>query len=281
MTGGASDPAGGALRRFLDDVPPALLDEAMAGRGAGVTVALIDSGVDAAHPDLRVRPARSLEVVLDPRRGAVVVDGPAADVAGHGTACADVIGRLAPEVALWNVRALGADCRGNPAALLAALAWCIEHGADVVNLSLGTRDPALAEPLRDLIDRAYRRSILVVAAASNIPDARAYPATFASLVCVDAGYFAAPDDFVFRVGGEAEIEAPGVYVDAAWPGGGRKLVTGTSFATPHVTAHLARIVSVNRGLTPFQVKTVLCALGRRNAERLRAAAAAAAAGGGA
>jgi hypothetical protein len=59
-----------------------------------------------------------------------------------------------------------------------------------------------------------------------------------------------------------------VYVDAAWPGGGRKLVTGTSFACPHVAGHLARILSTARGLTPFQVKTVLCALGRRNAARL-------------
>ncbi len=266
----AADP--GALRRFLDDVPDALLDAAMAGRGAGVTVALIDSGVDAAHPDLQVRPARGLEVALH-ARGATVVDGPAHDVAGHGTACADVIGRLAPDATLWNVRALGADCRGNPAALLAALRWCIDEGADVINLSLGTRDPALAEPMRQLIDLAYRKSIMVVAAASNIPDARAYPAAFASLVCVDAGYYPAADDFAFRVGGEAEIEAPGVYVDAAWPGGGRKLVTGTSFATPHISGHLARILSVNRGLTPFQVKTVLCALGRRHAARLARVAA--------
>ncbi|MCB9560816.1 MAG: S8 family serine peptidase [Kofleriaceae bacterium] len=268
------------LQQFLDGVPDALLDAALAGRGDGVKVALIDSGVDVAHPGLTVRPARSVEVRVGPQ-GAVVVDGPGADVAGHGTACADVIGRLAPGCTLWNVRALGPDCKGSPAALLAALRWALEHGADIVNLSLGTRDAHLAEPLRELIDLAYRRSILMVAAASNIPGARAYPAAFASLVCVDAGYFASAEDFVFRVGGEAEVEAPGVYVDAAWPGGGRKLVTGTSFATPHVTGHLARVRSVSPGLTPFQIKTVLCALGRRNAARLAAAAAAtdAAAGG--
>ena len=256
-----------SLREFLDTVPDGLLDAAMAGRGAGVTVAVVDSGVDAAHPDLRAKVARSVAVALGPR-GAQLVEGAAPDLAGHGTACADVIGRLAPECTLWNVRALGPDCKGSPAALLAAFRWCVDQGAHVINLSLGTRDPALAEPLRELVDLAYRRSVMVVAAASNIPNARSYPAAFASLVCVDAGYFASPDDFVFRVGGEAEIEAPGVYVDAAWPGGGRKLVTGTSFATPHVAGHLARIMSVNPGLAPFQVKTALCALGRRNAARL-------------
>jgi subtilisin family serine protease len=251
-------------------VPAALLDAAIAGRGNGVRVAVVDSGIDAAHADLRAKVTREVSVHVA-GRGVALVEGPAPDLAGHGTACADVIGRLAPECEIWNVRALGPDCKGSPAALLGAFRWCLEQGAEIVNLSLGTRDPQLAEPLRDLVDMAYRRSVLVVAAASNVPGARSYPAAFASLVCVDAGYFASPDDFVFRVGGEAEIEAPGVYVDAAWPGGGRKLVTGTSFATPHVAGHLARVASVNPGLTPFQVKTVLCALGRRNAARLEAA----------
>jgi len=263
-----------SLEAFLNSVPDELLDAAMAGRGAGVKVAVVDSGVDVGHVDLQAKVTRSVEVHLGPR-GAIVTDGVGADLAGHGTACADVIGRLAPACELWNVRALGPDCKGSPAALLAAFRWCVDQGANVVNLSLGVRDPGLAEPLRELVDLAYRRSILVVAAASNIPNARSYPSAFASLVCVDAGYFASPDDFVFRVGGDAEIEAPGVYVEAAWPGGGRKLVTGTSFATPHVSGHLARIVSVNRGLAPFQIKTVLCALGRRNATRLAAAKAAA------
>ncbi len=259
-----------SLKDFLDMVPDALLDAALAGRGDGVRVAVVDSGVDVAHVDLKAKVTRSVEVQLGPR-GAIVVDGKGADLAGHGTACADVIGRLAPACELWNVRALGPDCKGSPAALLAAFRWCVDQGAQVVNLSLGVRDPALAESLREIVDAAYRKSIIVVAAASNIPNARSYPAAFASLVCVDAGYFASPEDFVFRLGGEAEIEAPGVYVEAAWPGGGRKLVTGTSFATPHVSGHLARIVSVNPGLAPFQIKTVLCALGRRNAARLAAA----------
>jgi subtilisin family serine protease len=260
-----------SLKAFLDGVPDDLLDAALAGRGEGVKVAVIDSGIDTAHPDLRARVTRSVAASISAEGRATITEGPAPDLAGHGTACADVIGRLAPACELWNVRALGPDCRGSPAALLGALRWALDAGADVVNLSLGTRDPALAEPLRELVDLAYRRSIFVVAAASNIPNARSYPAAFASLVCVDAGYFASPDDFAFRVGGDAEIEAPGIYVDAAWPGGGRKLVTGTSFATPHVSGHLARIVSQNRGLTPFQIKTVLCAIGRRNAERKRAA----------
>jgi subtilisin len=267
-------PTSGALRAFLEAVPDDLLDHAAAGTGEGVVVAVIDSGIDAAHPDLRAPVVRSVDVRLTAQGRPVVVDAPPADLAGHGTACADIIGRLAPKATLWNVRALGPDCKGSSAGLLAALKWAIDEGAHVINLSLGTRETMVAEPLRDLIDAAYRKSLLVVAAASNVPGARSYPAVFSSLVCVESAYLPNAERFYFKAGAQSELEAPGVYVDAAWPGGGRRLVTGTSFACPHVSGHIARIVSANPGMMPFQVKTVLYAIGRRHAAQAAAETAA-------
>lgn len=261
----------GALVEFLQTVPERLLAPDALGVGQGVRVAVIDSGIDAAHPDLRAPVARSVEVRMGPT-GPVVVEAPPVDAAGHGTACADIIGRLAPECQLWNVRALGPDCKGSSHALLAALEWAIAEGADVINLSLGTRDQRLSDPLRARIDAAYRKSLLVVAAANNVPGVHSYPAIFSSLVCVDAAYIEDPETFYFRFGATSELEAPGVYVDAAWPGGGRKMVTGTSFATPHMSGHIARIVSANPGIKPFQVKTVLFAMGERHAARAARAA---------
>lgn len=257
----------GELRAFLEAVPPELLARAREGRGEGVRVAVLDSGIDAAHPDLKARITRSVEV-----RGTEVVDVPPEDRAGHGTACADIIGRLAPACELWSVRVLGASNQGSNRALATALRWAIDQGAEVINLSLGTREPAMAETLRGLVDDAYRKSLLVVAAANNLPGVQSFPAVFTSLVGVDAAYIEDPEDFHYKFGGTTELEAPGVYVQAAWPGGGRRLVTGTSFACPHVSGHIARLLSRNRGMRPFQVKTVLYAIGLRNAERLAQAA---------
>jgi subtilisin family serine protease len=257
----------GELRAFLEAVPADLLARAREGRGAGVRVAVIDSGIDAKHPDLRAPIARSVEV-----RGDAIVDVPGEDLAGHGTACADIIGRLAPECEIWSVRVLGASNQGATRSLALALRWAITEGAEVINLSLGTRDPAMADVLRSLVDDAYRKSLLVVAAANNLPGVSSYPAVFTSLVGVDAAYMQDPEDFRFKLDHRTELEAPGVYVEAAWPGGGRKLVTGTSFACPHMSGHIARILSRNRGLRPFQVKTVLYAMGIANAKRAEAAA---------
>lgn len=254
--------APGELRAFLEAVPPELLSRAREGRGDGVRVAVIDSGVDAAHPDLQAKVTRSVEV-----RGSEVVDVEPEDRAGHGTACADIIGRLAPGAELWSVRVLGAANQGSNRALASALRWTIDQGAEVINLSLGTREPGMAEVLRGLVDDAYRKSLLVVAAANNLPGVQSFPAVFTSLVGVDAAYLPDPEDFHYKFGAATELEAPGVYVQAAWPGGGRRLVTGTSFACPHMSGHIARLLSQNPGMRPFHVKTVLYAMGLRNAER--------------
>lgn len=260
----------GALKDFLESVPDELLHRDNLGSGQGIDVAVVDSGIEATHPDIAAQVTRSVEVRMGPQRRPVIVEAPPADPAGHGTACADIISRLAPECRLWNVRALGPDCKGSSHALLAALRWCIDQGAHVINLSLGTRDPAVADALRSMVDDAYRKSLLIVAAANNVPGVLSYPAVFTSLVCVDSAYLEDTEQFYFRFGQMSELEAPGVYVDAAWPGGGRKLVTGTSFATPHIAGHIARIVSANPGIKPFQVKSVLFTMGQRNAERAEA-----------
>lgn len=262
----------GRIEAYLSSVPDDLLEPGALGDGAGVRVAIIDSGIEHTHPDLGAPVTRSVRVVAAPGQRPVVVEAAPEDPAGHGTACADIVSSLAPRVELWSVRALGPDCRGSSAVLLAALEWAIGEGAQVINLSLGTRDPAMAEPLRALVDMAYRKSLLIVAAANNVPGVHSYPAVFSSLVCVDAEFLPDRDDFRFRPGGLSELVAPGVYVDAAWPGGGRKLVTGTSFACPHVSGHVARVLSANPGLAPFQVKTVLYAMGMRRQARADAAA---------
>lgn len=257
----------GQLKAHLESVPDDLLNPAALGTGDGVRVAVIDSGIEGTHPDLVAPVTRSVRVVAGVRNRLTIIPAPATDTAGHGTACADIIASLAPNVELWSICALGPDCRGSSTVLLAALEWAIAEGAHVINLSLGTRDMALAEPLRNLVDEAYRKSLLVVAAANNVPGVRSYPAVFSSLVCVDAEYLPDREDFRFNAGKLSELLAPGVYIDAAWPGGGRKLVTGTSFACPHISGHIARILSANPGLEPFQVKTLLYVMGKRNQAR--------------
>jgi subtilisin family serine protease len=113
-----------------------------------------------------------------------------------------------------------------------------------------------APPLRRLVDQAYANDVMLVAAANNM-GATSYPAQFASLIAVDNQGFPDPLMFQYVRGRPIEVVARGIYVRAPKTGGGYQLWTGTSFACPHVSALVARLLSLNPRLTAFQVKTLL------------------------
>jgi len=231
--------------------------------GKGVLVAILDTGIDGTHPDLQGAVVRSVEVVTYPQPR--VVDLPPGrpakqlDPVGHGTACAGIIHQLAPEAELLSVRVIGAGAVGTGEQFVRGLQWVLEQRAPrvpLVNLSLGTIEERFAAPLRRLVDQAYCNDVALVAAANNM-GAVSYPAQFASLIAVDNQGFADPLLFHFQRGRPSELVARGVYVKAPKSGGGYQLWTGSSFACPHISAVVARLLSINPRLTPFQVKTLL------------------------
>ena len=230
--------------------------------GAGVTVAIIDSGVDGAHPAVGGRLVASVKVELG-EDGPVVVDDPERlDVVGHGTACAGIIHALAPAADLVSVRVLGPDNRGKGAIFAAGLEWAIEHGATVVNLSLSSRSEALTGAFHELADRAYFANVLLVCAANNVPGP-SYPSLFASVVSVAA--HDVPDAWTWYYNPRPPVEfgARGVDVEVAWRDGGRIVATGNSFAAPHIAGLAALIRGKHPGASPFEMKTMLAATADR------------------
>jgi subtilisin len=232
------------------------------GDGAGVTVAVIDSGVEGSHPAVGGALRESVRIELDGEETAVVADEPI-DLVGHGTACAGIIHAVAPAAAIISVRVLGADNRGKGLAFAAGLAWAVERGASVVNLSLSSRSEAMFATLHDLADRAYFANCLLVCAANNVAVA-SYPSLFAAVVSVAA--HDAPDagSWFYNPRPPVEFGAYGLDVDVAWRDGGRIVATGNSFAAPHIAGLAARIRAAHPGATPFEVKTILAATASRS-----------------
>jgi subtilisin family serine protease len=246
-----------ALRRLA---PLGRLDRGWAfgdGRGAGVRVAIVDSGVEGDHPALGRALARSVRVELD-GDDARVVEDEAVDVVGHGTACASIVHELAPAAEIVSVRVLGPDNRGKGAAFAAGLEWAIEQGAGVINLSLSSRSDALFGVFHDLADRAYFAGVLLVCAANNVAVA-SYPSLFAAVVSVAAHDVRDPAVWFYNPRPPVEFGAYGLDVDVAWRGGGRIAATGNSFAAPHIAGYAARIRATHPTASPFEVKTILAA----------------------
>ena len=227
------------------------------GDGAGVTVAIVDSGVEGDHPDLGGALATSVRVELEGEGSRVVPDDPI-DVVGHGTACAGIVHGLAPAARLLSVRVLGADNRGKGQAFAAGLEWAIDQGASIINLSLSSRSEAMFGTFHDLADRAYFANVLLVCAANNVAVA-SYPSLFAAVVSVAAHDVRDPGVWFYNPHPPVEFGAHGLDVEVPWKGGGRIVATGNSFAAPHIAGYAARIRSARPGATPFEIKTILAA----------------------
>ncbi|HEX2755715.1 MAG TPA: S8 family serine peptidase [Candidatus Limnocylindrales bacterium] len=225
--------------------------------GTGITVAIIDSGVDPDHPAIGGRLVEAVRIELGGDEPRVVPDVET-DVVGHGTATAGIIHGIAPGADLISVRVLGPDNRGKGLAFLAALDWAIVRGASVVNLSLSSKSEPLFADFHALADRAYFANVLLVSAANNVPGP-SYPSLFAAVVSVAAHDVRDPDVWFYNPAPPVEFGAHGLDVDVAWRGGTRIRATGNSFAAPHLAGRAALIRAAYPDASPFEVKTILAA----------------------
>ncbi len=230
------------------------------GSGAGVKVAIIDSGVEDGHP-LVGRVDRAIVVERDESAddGVRFVDEPHDDLYGHGTACAGIIRSLAPQVEIISIRVLSSNLKGSAFAFAHGLDWCIHNGVHVANLSLSTTNEDYAETFWELLDKAAYRRLLPVAALNN-ERKRSIPSEFAGVISVACAAGRDREKFWFNPNGPAEWGAAGIDVDIPWSGGGTINASGNSFAAPVIAGHLARIVGAHPGITPWQARTLLAAL---------------------
>ena len=250
--------------------------------GEGVTVAVIDSGVDADHPDLAgaVLPGRSYVDVDpgdEPRLLALGSDtGPVyerafgqADPVGHGTAVAGLIaGRaetrhpgVAPGASILPVRVLDDENRYHDSAMVgAAVEWAVDNGADVINLSLGGHYDSA--PFAEAIAYAERHDVLIVACTGNQHQDEAdedvwFPARVPDVLAVTGSDQRGERWKTAVTGAETDLAAPGANLTAPKPGVGHKTVTGTSFASAVVSGAAALVRSAHPEWSADQVRRAL------------------------
>jgi subtilisin len=228
--------------------------------GRGVRIAIIDSGIEAGHPDLDGCVDRDGAVMftLDGSGEPVMTPGPHEDAFGHGTACAGIIHKVAPLARLTSVRVLGGGLSGKATAFLAGLGWAIEQGFDIINLSLGTTKREWALAFYEMCDVAYFRGSFLVTAANNMARP-SFPSLYGSVASVACNLATDPFRFHYNPNPPTEFLAPGIDVDVCWKGGERMIGSGNSYAAPHLAGIAALIKSKHPDLRPFQLKTVLWA----------------------
>lgn len=224
-------------------------------RGAGVLVAVVDSGTDANHPQLVGRVEKGFDFIRDAAGGDV-------DCIGHGTATASLIAArkvdgvgftgLAPDAKILPIRATerldGDDADGGaavtPARMGEAIRWAVDHGASVINFSLIYHQDY--PEVRAAIEYAIDKDAVVVAAVGNDHrdgeiDPPSYPAAYDGVLgvgAIDENGVRLPGS---RVNSSVDLVAPGQNVIVAAPGRGHVRADGTSFAAPVVSAVAALV----------------------------------------
>lgn len=261
--GADTDAGGGSQSIFLsinqfeyqnDPVPTAIgaAEANSVSLGAAVTVAVIDTGIDATHPLLAGRIATGGFNFIDGSTDTRDIgdgidsngDGRIDEFVGHGTFVAGLVTRIAPASMVLPIRALDSDGQSNAFLMAQGLYHAIDQQVHVINISLGTQaDPFI---LADAVSEAESAGIIVVASAGN-DDTSSPPRSPASLRSLGVLGVAATDLSFVRApfsnyGDWVSLSAPGVDITSLLPDGGFGRASGTSFAAPIVagTAALLR-----------------------------------------
>ena len=217
-------------------------------------IAIIDSGIDASHTDVG-NVAGGIHIQVG-EEGDVVFLADHADCAGHGTACAGIIRKKALDAMLYSVRIFDASLIADRRTLIAAIQWCIDNEMDVVNLSLGTTDVTFKESLQKVCRKAVDAGAILVAAESN-DGHESYPAVFSEVIGVTGGAIYEPDGFYYRKDQRIECVARGDEQRVCWLNGKHIMTGGNSFAAPHITGIIARLLKQHPKCSVHDIRLLL------------------------
>ncbi|ANE47334.1 serine protease [Paenibacillus swuensis] len=231
-------------------------------------VAVVDTGVDLEHPDLKGR--------LLPGYNVFDKSNVPSDDVGHGTHVSGIISASVNNsegvagMTWFNkilpVKVLDQSGAGSTYAVAEGIIWAADHGAKVINMSLGNY--AEAEFLHDAIRYAYDKDIVLIAASGNDNTERpGYPAAYPEVFAVAATDSNSRKAAFSNYGAYIDVAAPGVNIPSTYTGGQYAALSGTSMASPHVAALAGLIRSMNPELTNVQIMELM----RKSATDLGAA----------
>ncbi|HEX8294676.1 MAG TPA: S8 family serine peptidase [Chthoniobacteraceae bacterium] len=233
------------------------------GRGKGVRIAVLDSGIETSHPALAGLKLIDDVAVVEDGMKLKVVPGCGQDLYGHGTAVAGILHRAAPEAEIGSIRVLGAALSARTAIILEGARQAIDRGYHILNCSLGCGVPEHILKYKSWVDEAYLRGVHVVAACNNQDSGRPeWPGFFTSVLTVNMARTEQDGEIFYRPGHLVEFAARGVDVEVPWAGGGIKKVTGSSFAAPRLAGMLACLLSEVPQISPLQAKALFHRIAR-------------------
>ncbi|HDT7699192.1 TPA: S8 family peptidase [Enterococcus faecium] len=226
--------------------------------GHRIKIAVIDTGADYQHPDLRHSLARGINLL---NRNMLPLDDN-----GHGTHIAGTIAAanstegiigVAPRSIIYPVKAFDHQGSAYVSDIILGIDWCVRNRVDIINMSFGMRTKSKA--LLDVVNRATREGIVIVASSGNDGKRRSidYPARYSQTISVGATDENRRIAEFSNRGPHVDIYAPGKNIYSCWTHGKHHEMSGTSMATSHVSGAIALLLAERPGLSPDEIKTLI------------------------
>jgi len=252
-----NDPYYAAYQWHLPKVSAPTAWDTTTGSSA-VTVAVVDSGVQANHPDLVGRVLAGYDFVNN--------DSDPADDNGHGTAVAGVaaargndgigVAGAAWNVAILPVKTMNSSGSGSYSAIANGINYSADRGAKIINLSLG--GTTSSSTLQNAVSYAWNKgSVLVAAAGNNGNNITVYPAAYPNVVAVSATTSSDTLASFSSYGSFVDLSAPGQDLTTTWIGSSYVTISGTSFSSPLTAGVAALALSRNPALSNSQISSLL------------------------
>lgn len=244
--------------------------------GKGIKVAVVDTGVDLNHPDLKDNLIEGYNSI-DP-------DKPPRDDHYHGTHVAGIIGAVAnnnigiagvaPDSKIMPIKVMDNDGKGNASDIAQGIVWAVDHGADVINLSIGSRYKSDIQ--LKAINYALKKNVVVVSSMGNDgTEVKFYPAAFNEIpglkdvIAVGSIEPKKSKSSFSNYGNWISVTAPGSYIASTMPSYNTRVIqeqglvlkygvlSGTSMSAPFVSGAAALILSQKNNIKPSLVKSIL------------------------
>lgn len=219
-----------------------------------VDIAIIDSGISSNHPDVSSKVTKWQNFTRSPNQY---------DSTGHGTHVAGIaaaatnnsigIAGVGYHANLFSVKVLDDKGRGYYSWIADGIYWATDNGAEVINLSLGGTAPS--QSLKDAVDYAWNKGVIVVAAAGNTNSSRpTYPAFYSNTIATASVDQSLTKSTFSNHGTWVDVAAPGEFILSTHLDGQYLYMSGTSMATPHVSGLAALLFASDTNLTNHQIR---------------------------
>ncbi len=228
--------------------------------GSGVSVCVLDTGIDQSHSDIN-SPVAEYDFVNG--------DSDANDNNGHGTHVAGIVAStdstyrgVAYGASLMDGKVLDSGGSGSSSDVIAGIDWCVNNNADVISMSFGSGSYSSTcdgDPVSEAANNASEQGVTVLAASGNdgYSNSIELPACASNVIAVGAVDKDDNHAYYSNGGSELDVVAPGSNITSTYNDGGFEIMSGTSMATPHASGTASLILETNSGLTPSEVRDIL------------------------